>query len=445
MRKRMIAALMLIFALMMLAPVGGSRSAVQAETVQAASGSWQAKGGKWYYWEGPRYATGWREIDGEWYYFNASGVMQTGWVKVSGSWYYMNSSGAMQTGWVKVSGSWYYMASSGVMQTGWVKVSGSWYYMNSSGVMQTGWVKVGSSWYYMASSGVMQTGWVKEGRTWYYMASSGKMQTGWVKVGSDWYYLTSSGRMVTGWLNLSPSTMDLVWDEEAHDYVETRIYASKDWYYFNGSGKMQTGWVTISGAKYYFSDAGKMAHDWQKISGAWYYFWDPQLGSLVEYDVDNNPTEYFITDKDLGTLQGEIQSAQSLTNKMNAMKSSYPEGMTYTNANSYEWEMGSRTEGYTTGYGCAGFAALMSDAAFGRVPVRYLANGEWSYDSLRVGDILRINNNTHSVIILEKYADRVVVAEANFNSSVHWGRVFTKANVQNLTNYVYTRYPENYN
>ena len=48
MRKRMIAALMLIFALMMLAPVGGSRSAVQAETVQAASGSWQAKGGKWY-------------------------------------------------------------------------------------------------------------------------------------------------------------------------------------------------------------------------------------------------------------------------------------------------------------------------------------------------------------------------------------------------------------
>ena len=61
------------------------------------------------------------------------------------------------------------------------------------------------------------------------------------------------------------------------------------------------------------------------------------------------------------------------------------------------------------------------------------------YDNIRVGDILRVYNNSHSVIILEKNSDGVVIAEGNFNDSVHWGRTLSKAEVESADYYI-TRY-----
>ena len=90
---------------------------------------------------------------------------------------------------------------------------------------------------------------------------------------------------------------------------------------------------------------------------------------------------------------------------MIAMKADYPEGMPWTNDNFYAWHGGI----FSGGSGCAGFAYLLSDAAFGTLHAREYT--EIDYDALRVGDILRINGNTHSVIILEKYSDHVVLAE----------------------------------
>ncbi|MCR5460291.1 MAG: hypothetical protein K6F51_10370 [Acetatifactor sp.] len=116
--------------------------------------------------------------------------------------------------------------------------------------------------------------------------------------------------------------------------------------------------------------------------------------------------------------------------------------MPWTDSNTYNWNGGI----YTGGGGCAGFAFAMSDAAFGTLPARILI--ETSYDAIRPGDILRINNDGHSVIVLQKFGDHVVVAEGNFNSTVHWGRTFTKTELENpdrtqngsLT-YIMTRYP----
>ena len=116
-----------------------------------------------------------------------------------------------------------------------------------------------------------------------------------------------------------------------------------------------------------------------------------------------------------------------------ALKTQYPEGMRWTNDNSY-YSAAVRM----TGYGCAGFALACSDAAFGSYPV---SSKHSDFDSIKVGDMLRVNNDTHSVIVLEKRADSVVVAEGNYNSSIHWGREISRQELERGSFYAESRYP----
>lgn len=128
-------------------------------------------------------------------------------------------------------------------------------------------------------------------------------------------------------------------------------------------------------------------------------------------------------------------SANPYANAYNIMigfKNSYPEGMRYTNDDFYAWNGGI----YYGGYGCAGFAFMLSDAVFGKNP----STIHYDMSKIRVGDILRINNDTHSVIVLEVNNDGIVVAEANYNSSVHWGRKFSWSKLSSCLDYVMTRY-----
>lgn len=129
-------------------------------------------------------------------------------------------------------------------------------------------------------------------------------------------------------------------------------------------------------------------------------------------------------------------SKENIYNAMIALKQDYPEGMPWTNANSYVWQ-GQRN---FTGYGCAAFAFILSDAAFGKLPARIVYN--ISSSDIRTGDILRINNDTHSVIVLETTNEGVVVAEGNYNRSVHWGRKFSWSEIERVLTYVITRYPQ---
>lgn len=140
--------------------------------------------------------------------------------------------------------------------------------------------------------------------------------------------------------------------------------------------------------------------------------------------------------------QSEVLSSKTISaptekqayDRMIALKNQYPEGTSWTNSNGYFWQ-GAPIQGY----GCAAFAFMLSDAAFGdRSAYRF---DTINYDALKVGDILRMNNDSHSVIILEKNADHIVIAEGNYNFSVHWGRVISKAEVLQ-SDYYYTRYPD---
>ena len=81
---------------------------------------------------------------------------------------------------------------------------------------------------------------------------------------------------------------------------------------------------------------------------------------------------------------------------------------------------------------------ILSDAAFGDREGRQIS--PFRFGSVRVGDILRINGDTHSVIVLEVNSDSVVIAEGNYNSSVHWGRTLSRQVVESAS-YLITRYP----
>jgi hypothetical protein len=115
---------------------------------------------------------------------------------------------------------------------------------------------------------------------------------------------------------------------------------------------------------------------------------------------------------------------------MIALKSSYPDGTPWDNSVSYTWKGGI----YSSGSGCAGFAFMLSDAAFGDAPAKMV----YDTSSIRVGDILRINDNTHSVIVLSRSGDTVTIAEGNYNSSVHWGRTLNLS--ETGVDYILTRY-----
>lgn len=125
-----------------------------------------------------------------------------------------------------------------------------------------------------------------------------------------------------------------------------------------------------------------------------------------------------------------------------ALQDEYPEGTPWTIRDMYHREpIGT---GYPTydAYGCLGFAMLVSDAAFGDLPYWRRNPGEFDYDSIRVGDILRINNDTHSVVVLEKHDTHLILVEGNYLDVVHWGRVLPREEAEKA-DYLLTRYQDN--
>lgn len=132
-------------------------------------------------------------------------------------------------------------------------------------------------------------------------------------------------------------------------------------------------------------------------------------------------------------LAQQSLDAESVYNAMIALQDKYPTGMTWTNDNFYAWKGGI----YSGGYGCAAFAFMLSDAAFGDLPARMTDTFDTS--SIRVGDILRYSG--HSFIVLEVKQSSVIAAEGNINSSIMWGREIPFGDISaSFENHI-TRYP----
>lgn len=160
-----------------------------------------------------------------------------------------------------------------------------------------------------------------------------------------------------------------------------------------------------------------------------------ESGDIDEAIVDANfIVTSEVTDKLIEDDESNVSTEQTIHEKMLGLKVQYPEGMPWTNDDFYSWEGGI----FNGGSGCAGFAFLLSDAGFASLKAREHTD----FSNLRVGDIVRINNDTHSVIILSVDNTQISVAEGNYNSSIHWGRTFSLEEIKRVGNYILTRYPE---
>ncbi|MEE3467812.1 MAG: Ig-like domain-containing protein [Eubacterium sp.] len=153
------------------------------------------------------------------------------------------------------------------------------------------------------------------------------------------------------------------------------------------------------------------------------------IKTTVDYGMETKTLKTVVT-----VVKKKKFTAANVYKKIMAKKKKYPEGKSWTNANSYTWNAFPGIRYIMAG--CAGFAAIMSDAAFGKkTPAREVKNPKAA--KVRVGDMLRLNNDTHSVIVLKVETDGFVIAEGNYNYSIHWGRKIPK---NEPISYLYTRY-----
>ena len=128
----------------------------------------------------------------------------------------------------------------------------------------------------------------------------------------------------------------------------------------------------------------------------------------------------------------------------------YKEGREWTNdvpysdANLYRWHGGTLGGVNISAVGCVAFAFTLSDASFGELKARMYDPGAFTFEDIKVGDILRVRGDAHTVIVLEVSDAGVVVAEGNYNGTVHWERKISKDEVMKDTSHYITRYPEGY-
>lgn len=125
----------------------------------------------------------------------------------------------------------------------------------------------------------------------------------------------------------------------------------------------------------------------------------------------------------------------------------YTEGTPWDNSHTYRNTV--EYDGYPAGcYGAGGCFAFMMDmmeyASNYEYPIRVIKGTYDNLPKLHIGDGVRVNNNSHSVLIIGINEDghTVTVAEGNFNSSVHWGRVIDLADPNNGFTYLSTFWPE---
>ena len=155
----------------------------------------------------------------------------------------------------------------------------------------------------------------------------------------------------------------------------------------------------------------------------------------------------------LSTRDSTIPTPTGVYESMIALKDqeAYKEGTVWTDdepysasKECYHWKGGTLDGKNISAVGCVAFAFILSDTAFGSLPARMYAEGEFAFEDIKVGDILRVHNDTHTVIVLEVSDVGVIVAEGNASGKVHWGRAISKEEVMNNTSHYITRYPEGY-
>ena len=173
--------------------------------------------------------------------------------------------------------------------------------------------------------------------------------------------------------------------------------------------------------------------------GGYTYYKLRDLGAALNFTVSWTAQTGITIDTPAAAATPTLANGKAITDDnireiIYGLKVQYPEGMHWTNDNSYY-----SSAMHITGYGCAGFALICSDAVFGTLPI---TSTHSNFDAIKVGDMLRVNNDTHSVVVLEKRASSVIVTEGNYNSSIHWGREISRQSLEKGNFVATSRYPK---
>ena len=154
---------------------------------------------------------------------------------------------------------------------------------------------------------------------------------------------------------------------------------------------------------------------------------------LVTSFTYNGYTQEFIYPNSSVDLPTSL-SPKEVYQKLLALKSTYPEGMRYTDNEVYTTSYDNRL---AIGYGCHGFALQISDDIF--ETARYTRTSNFTMDDIKPGVIVRIQNDTHTIVVLEKKENTVVIVEGNYYGTVHWGRELSYSEILG-GDYIITRY-----
>ncbi len=175
----------------------------------------------------------------------------------------------------------------------------------------------------------------------------------------------------------------------------------------------------------------------------------PSTSPTVSPTVSSSP-EPTSTTVTISFPTSPAQDESEAYSRIMAMRSYFPDNTHWDNEDVYHWYNvlsynGTRYRDMA-GAGCVGIACILSDAAFGRnEPATWIDHP--SASSIRIGDILRVNNDSHSVIVIGTEGDHFTVAEGNvqlydsygyfMDSVIRWGREISK---NDPIDYVWTRW-----
>lgn len=236
--------------------------ALNSVTNSDNSSKWvQDSQGRWYWYEGSKYVTGWKEINSAWYYFDSSGIMQTSqWI---GN-YYVQADGTMaKNQWIGNA----YVDEYGLWQPDQWIYNGQWWYRYGDGSYPVAkFETINDKKYYFDNVGYMVTGWKLIDKDWYYFNDSGVMaKKQWI----DNYYLGKGGKMAKSqWIGVHYVDASGLWQPDQW------VYNGKWWYRYGDGSYPKEKFDVIGDNVYYFDKNGYMVTGWNYIDKKWYYFND---------------------------------------------------------------------------------------------------------------------------------------------------------------------------
>ena len=91
------------------------------------------------------------------------------------------------------------------------------------------------------------------------------------------------------------------------------------------------------------------------------------------------------------------------------------------------------------GYQCHGFALKVAQDLYGSLKKwKYVE----SYRTIHAGDVIRINNNSHTIIVTKVYSGSIQYADCNSTGDcqIQWGKTMSRQALRKAFTYMYTKY-----